>query len=161
MGGEFGQASEWRHDASLDWHLCQYMDHEGIRLLVRDMNKLYAAEPALSATDLNPRGFRWLACNDADANIIAYLRCDPDEKSLFAIVCHFGAGVTREAYLVGVPRRGFWKEVINTNSEYYGGTGVGNGGGLGGGGGGRDGFSQSLKLKLPPLTAFVFKWQPE
>jgi 1,4-alpha-glucan branching enzyme len=161
MGGEFGQASEWRHDASLDWHLCQYMDHEGIRLLVRDMNKLYAAEPALSATDLNPRGFRWLACNDADANIIAYLRCDPDEKSLFAIVCHFGAGVTREAYLVGVPRRGFWKEVINTNSEYYGGTGVGNGGGLITEDAGRDGFSQSLKLKLPPLTAFVFKWQPE
>ena len=160
MGGEFGQSSEWRHDSSLDWHLCQYMDHEGVRLLVRDMNKLYQSEPALSRSDLNPRGFRWLSCNDADANVIAYLRCDPDERELFAVVGHFGAGVTREEFRVGVPRRGFWREVINTNSEYYGGTGVGNGGGIMTEDIPHDGFSQSLKLKLPPLTTFVFKWQP-
>ncbi len=159
MGGEFGQAREWRHDASLDWHLCQYMDHEGIRLLVRDMNKLYAAEPALSSTDLNPRGFRWLACNDADANLIAYLRCDPDEKSLFAIVGHFGGGVTRQEYRIGVPRRGMWREMINTNSEFYGGTGLGNDGGRMTDDVASDGFAQSLSLTLPPLTTFVFKWE--
>ncbi|WP_199226778.1 1,4-alpha-glucan branching protein GlgB [Opitutus sp. ER46] len=161
MGGEFGQSSEWRHDASLDWHLCQYMDHEGIRLLVRDMNKLYTAEPALGASDLNPRGFRWLACNDADANVIAYLRCDPDEKSLLAVVGHFGGGTTRENYRIGVPRRGYWREVINSNSEYYGGTGVGNGGGRATEDVERDGFSQSLALTLPPLTTVVLKWTAE
>ncbi len=161
MGGEFGQSSEWRHDGSLDWHLCQYTDHEGVRLLVRDLNKLYAAEPALSGTDLNPRGFRWLSCMDADANIIAYLRCDPDERSLLAVVGHFGAGTTREAYHIGVPRRGFWRELINTNSEYYGGTGLGNDGGRMTEDVERDGFSQSLKLTLPPLTTFVLKWQAE
>ena len=161
MGGEFGQSSEWRHDASLDWHLCQYMDHEGVRLLVRDLNKLYANEHALSGTDLNPRGFRWLSCNDADANVVAYLRCDPDERNLLAIVAHFGAGVTRETYRIGVPRRGFWRELVNTNSEYYGGTGLGNDGGKMTDDVERDGFSQSLSLTLPPLSTFVFKWQAE
>ncbi len=161
MGSEFAQSGEWRHDGSLDWHLCQYLDHEGVRFLVRDLNKLYTSERALSGTDLNPRGFRWLACNDADANIVAYLRCDPDERTLFAIVGHFGAGVTRDAYRVGVPRRGFWREVINTNSEYYGGTGVGNDGGRATEDVESDGFSQSLKVTLPPLTAVIFKWQAE
>jgi 1,4-alpha-glucan branching enzyme len=161
MGGEFGQANEWRHDGSLDWHLCQYMDHEGIRLLVRDMNRLYLAEPALSGTDLNPRGFRWLSCNDADANLLAYLRCDPEEKTLFAVVGHFGGGVTREGYRVGVPRRGFWREMINSNSDFYGGTGLGNDGGKMTEDVPHDGFEQSLILTLPPLTTFVFKWQAE
>jgi 1,4-alpha-glucan branching enzyme len=161
MGSEFAQSGEWRHDASLDWHLCQYMDHEGVRLLVRDLNKLYTSEPALSCTDLNPRGFRWLSCTDADANIVAYLRCDPDERSLFAIVGHFGAGVSRESYRIGVPRRGFWKEVLNTNSEYYGGTGLGNDGGRVTEDIERDGFGQSLGVTLPPLTTVIFKWQPE
>ncbi|HVU33186.1 MAG TPA: 1,4-alpha-glucan branching protein GlgB [Opitutaceae bacterium] len=161
MGGEFGQSGEWRHDASLDWHLCQYTDHEGIRLLVRDMNKLYREQPALGATDLNPRGFRWLACNDADANIIAYLRCDADETNLFVIVGHFGGGTVRTAYRVGVPRRGFWREVINTNSEYYGGTGLGNDGGRTAEDVPHDGFSHSLLVTLPPLTTVIFKWQGE
>jgi 1,4-alpha-glucan branching enzyme len=161
MGSEFAQSGEWRHDASLDWHLCQYMDHEGVRLLVRDLNKLYASEPALSTTDLNPRGFRWLACNDADANVIAYLRCDPDERNLFALVGHFGAGTTREAYRIGVPRRGFWREVINTNSEYYGGTSLGNDGGRMTEDIASDGFAQSLKVTLPPLTTVLFKWQAD
>lgn len=161
MGGEFGQSSEWRHDGSLDWHLCKYMDHEGIRFLVRDMNKLYATEPALSGTDFNPRGFRWLSCNDADANVVAYLRCDPEEKTLFAVVGHFGGGVTRSDYRIGVPRQGFWREVINSNSSYYGGSGLGNDGGRMTEDVEHDGFSQSLKLALPPLTTFVFKWQAE
>ena len=128
MGGEFGQSHEWRVDASLDWHLCQYPDHEGIRLLLRDLNRLYTTEPALHATDFNPQGFRWLACQDAAANVIAYLRTEPSERRLFAVVGHFG-GAARTGYRIGVPRRGFWKEVINTNSEFYGGSGLGNGGG--------------------------------
>jgi len=161
MGGEFGQSSEWKHDGSLDWHLCQYTDHEGIRLLVRDMNRLYQAEPALSTNDFNPRGFRWLACNDADANVIAYIRCDVEERNLFAAAGHFGAGTTRENYRIGVPRRGFWREVINTNSEYYGGTGLGNGGGINTEDVPHDGLGQSIVVTLPPLTTFVFKWQGE
>ena len=156
MGGEFAQSREWAHDQSLDWHLCQYMDHEGVRLLVRDLNRLYASEPVLGRNDYNPQGFRWLSCHDADANLIAYARSDATEQTLFAVVGHFG-GATRD-YRIGVPRRGFWREVVNTNSEYYGGTGLGNDGGRNTEDVERDGFSQSLVVTLPPLTTTVFKW---
>jgi 1,4-alpha-glucan branching enzyme len=156
MGGEFAQSREWAHDQSLDWHLCQYMDHEGVRLLVRDLNRLYASEPALGTNDYQPQGFRWLTCHDADANLLAYLRSDPHEKTLLAAVCHFG-GATRD-YRIGVPRRGFWREVLNTNSEYYGGSGLGNDGGRNTEDVERDGFSQSMVVTLPPLTTTIFKW---
>jgi 1,4-alpha-glucan branching enzyme len=158
MGGEFGQSHEWRHDTSLDWHLCRYMDHEGVRLLVRDLNRLYVGEPVLSANDFNPHGFRWVSCQDADANLLAYLRMDALERSLILIVGHFGGGSGREDYRIGVPRRGWWQEVVNTNSEYYGGTGRGNAGGRMAEEVPAHGFSQSLSLVLPPATTFIFKW---
>ncbi|HEY5227020.1 MAG TPA: 1,4-alpha-glucan branching protein GlgB [Opitutaceae bacterium] len=156
MGSEFGQSQEWNHETSLDWHLCQYMDHEGIRRLVGDLNRLYVAEPVLGHNDFNPHGFRWISCLDADANIIAYLRIDESEKNLFLVVGHFG-GANR-SYRVGVPRRGWWKEVINSNSEYYGGSGLGNDGGRESEDVQRDGYTQSIDIKLPPLTTLVFKW---
>jgi 1,4-alpha-glucan branching enzyme len=156
MGGEFAQSREWAHDQSLDWHLCQYVDHEGVRLLVRDLNRLYASEPALGTNDYQPQRFRWLTCHDADSNLIAYLRSDPHEQTLLAAVCHFG-GATRD-YRIGVPRRGFWREVLNTNSEYYGGSGLGNDGGRNTEDVERDGFSQSMVVTLPPLTTTIFKW---
>ena len=143
--------------ASLDWHLCQYLDHEGVRLLVRDLNRLYASEPALSANDFNPPGFRWVACNDAAANLISYLRIDPQERTFLLFVGHFGS-VRRGGYRIGVPQKGFWREVINSNSEFYGGTGEGNEGGRQTEDVPCDGQSQSLLLNLPPLAAFLFKW---
>ena len=160
MGCDFGQSREWNHDASLDWHLCQYPDHEGIRLLVRDLNRLYVQEPALSETDFDPRGFKWVSCTDADAQVIAYLRLDPAEQTLFLVVGHF-AGAVRTNYRVGVPRRGFWREAINTNSEYYGGSGLGNNGGRATDDVPWGGYSQSLDLTLPPLSTTIFKWTAE
>jgi 1,4-alpha-glucan branching enzyme len=157
MGGEFGQAHEWRHDASLDWHLCQFHDHEGVRLLVRDLNRLYAAEPVLSCNDFNPHGFRWISCRDAGANVIAYLRLDAFERTLFAVIGHFG-GIGR-TYRVGVPRQGLWHEVINTNSEFYGGSGLGNEGGRVAEDVPADGFNQSVLLTLPPLSTLILRWQ--
>ncbi len=156
MGGEFGQAQEWRHDRSLDWHLRQYLDHEGLRLLVRDLNRLYVEEPVLGANDFNPHGFRWISCQDAGANLIAYLRLDAFEKVLFAVVGHFGGAV--RSYRIGVPRPGSWREVLNTNSEYYGGSGLGNAGGKATEAVPCDGFDQSLNLTLPPLTTLILKW---
>ena len=156
MGAEFAQAQEWNHATSLDWHLRQYMDHEGPRRLVGDLNRLYASEPAFGLNDFNPRGFRWINCVDADANLIAYLRTDPSEESLFVVVGHFG-GSTRQ-YRVGVPRRGRWREAINSNSEYYGGSGLGNEGGRSTTDVPKDGYTQSLELTLPPLSTLIFKW---
>jgi len=157
MGDEFGQSSEWAYAGSLDWHLTQYLDHEGIRLLVRDLNKLYVSEPVLSHNDLNPQGFRWLACHDADASVLAFLRSDPFEQTLIAVVGHF-TPVIRKDYRIGVPRRGFWKEMINTNSHYYGGNGMGNEGGLHTDDVQADGMSQSIRVTLAPLCTTIFKW---
>jgi len=160
MGSEFGQSSEWNYTTSLDWHLCQYLDHEGIRLLVRDLNKLYRAEPVLSHNDFNSKGFRWIACYDSDASVIAYLRLDPFEQTMFAVVGNY-TPVIRKDYRIGVPRRGFWKEVFNSNSQYYGGTGLGNDGGRTTEEVAADGQDQSLNLVLPPLSTTIFKWSAE
>ena len=160
MGCEFGQSAEWNHAASLDWHLRQYQDHEGVRLLVRDLNQLYASEPALGCNDLVPQGFRWLATYDNNASVIAYLRTDAREQALLAVVCHF-TPVVRPNYRVGVPRRGFWKEVINTNSQFYGGGGLGNDGGRATENVAADGHGQSIRLTLPTLSTTIFKWIAE
>ncbi len=157
MGCEFAQSREWNHAASLDWHLRQYIDHEGVRLLVRDLNHLYRNEPVLSSNDLNPQGFRWIACHDADASVISFLRVDAEEKTLIAVVGHF-TPVVRSGYRIGVPRRGFWKELINTNSEYYGGSGLGNDGGRMSEDIPHDGHAQSISLNLPPYTTTVLRW---
>jgi 1,4-alpha-glucan branching enzyme len=160
MGSEFGQSHEWAYAGQLEWHLCQYLDHEGVRLLVRDLNRLYAAEPALNSTDLNPQGFRWLAAHDSEGSVIAYLRQDASEENLLAVVGHF-TPIRRDGYRIGVPRRGWWKEIVNTNSEYYGGSGAGNGGGRSTEDVEGDGLSQSLSLTLPPMSTTIFKWMGE
>jgi 1,4-alpha-glucan branching enzyme len=160
MGSEFGQSAEWNYAKSLDWHLRQYIDHEGVRLLVRDLNHLYKNEPVLSRNDLNSQGFRWLNCTDSDASVISFLRLDPFEMSLFAVVGHF-TSVVRSGYRIGVPRRGLWKEIINTNSEYYGGSGLGNNGGVVAEPIPHDGHEQSISLVLPPFTTTIFKWSAE
>ena len=128
-----------------------------MRLLVRDLNRLYVQEPVLSRNDLNPHGFRWLACHDSEGSVLAFLRCDASEQSLFAVVGHF-TPVIRRNYRIGVPRRGFWSEVINTNSQYYGGSGLGNHGGVHTDDVPADGMSQSVQLTLPPLTTTILKW---
>ncbi len=156
MGSEFAQSQEWNHEVSLDWHLCQYMDHEGVRRLVADLNRLYRSEPGLGANDFNPRAFRWVNCSDGASNLIAYLRTDAGEEALFLVVGHFGGATRRQR--VGVPRRGWWREVINSNSEFYGGSGLGNDGGRSATEDPRDGYSQSIDVTLPPLTTVIFKW---
>ncbi len=157
MGCEFGQSSEWQYDSSLDWHLLQFTDHEGIRLLVRDLNQLYRNEPALSRTDLNHEGFRWINASDAESGILSFLRMDPAGGDVLAVVCHF-TPVTRCNYRVGVPCPGHWKEILNTDSIHYGGIGEGNLGGAETSAVDWDGYPQSLNLTLPPLSVSVFKW---
>ncbi|MEZ5413797.1 MAG: 1,4-alpha-glucan branching protein GlgB [Opitutaceae bacterium] len=157
MGGEFAQSHEWDYRRSLDWHLCQYPDHEGVRRLVQDLNRLYTGDPALGAGDLDPQGFQWLACYDHEASVVAYLRTSRDQQSTLAVVGHF-TPVVRTKYRVGVPRAGLWREVMNTNSEYYGGSGLGNDGARHTEPAPADGHPQSLLLTLPPHTTTIFKW---
>ncbi len=156
MGCEFAQSHEWDYRKSLDWHLCQYPDHEGVRMLVKDLNGLYRNEPVLGGNDQNPQGFQWIACYDNEASVIAYLRKDDTAKELLLVVGHF-TPISRENYRIGVPRAGEWQELLNTNSEYYGGSGLGNGGAVSTEQVAADGHEYSVNLVLPPYSTVVFK----
>jgi 1,4-alpha-glucan branching enzyme len=157
MGGEFGQSREWAYAGALDWHLLQYLDHEGIRLLVRDLNHLYKNEAVLGQNDLDGRNFRWINNTDADNTVFSYLRHDSAQKTFVAVAGNY-TPVTRAGYRVGVPRLGWWRELINTDSQYYGGSGAGNGGGVSAESVPWDGFDYSIKLTLPAISTMLFKW---
>jgi 1,4-alpha-glucan branching enzyme len=157
MGGEFGQLAEWNHDASLDWGLLQEPLHEGLRLLVRDLNKLYTSDPVLSARDFSAAAFRWVNCADGDHSSLSFLRLDEAQKSAYLVVVNF-TPLTRNRYQVGVPYAGYWREVLNTNSTYYGGSGFGNHGGKQTSAALADGYEHALQLTLPGLSTLVFKW---
>jgi 1,4-alpha-glucan branching enzyme len=159
MGGEFGQSREWNHAESLDWHLCQYLDHEGIRLLVRDLNRIYTGDPLLSARDFDPATFRWVNCSDGDNSIISFLRIDDARPEAYLVVGNF-TPVKRGDYRVGVPFPGHWAEMLNTNSQYYGGSGAGNFGGRNTDPAPADGQPHSLVLTLPGMSTLVFRWKP-
>ena len=126
MGQEFAQGSEWTHDAELPWYLLQYGHHAGVQRLVRDLNGLYRRESALHQLDAEARGFEWLAVHDAEVSVFAWLRRD-DHGGVVAVVCNF-TPVPRLGYRLGVPEApGAWRELLNTDSAYYGGSNLGNG----------------------------------
>jgi len=125
MGGEFAQVREWSEVRSLDWDLLDNPLHGGIKNLVRDLNAAYRAHPALYAGDTVPEGFSWIDANDAAGNVLSFLRFDPDSDSVVACVANF-AGMPHHDYRVGLPVAGEWQEIVNTDSAYYGGSGVGN-----------------------------------
>jgi 1,4-alpha-glucan branching enzyme len=155
MGGEFGQWREWNHDNSLDWHLLTEPDHRGLQALVRDLNRLYRAEPALWEADIEPAGFQWIDANNGDENIIAFMRIAPSGRRLVCI-CNF-APVVREGYRIGVPERGLYREILNTDAAAYGGSNVGNSGGVFAEDRASHGMMFSLVLRLPPLGVLWFE----
>ena len=160
MGGEFGQNREWNHDASLDWHLLDLPEHKGLQSLVTDLNRLYTGDPVLSHNDFNPAAFNWVNCTDSDQSVISFLRLDPAfAHEAYLVVGNF-TPITREGYHVGVPGPGFWQEVVNTNSSYYGGSGFGNYGGVDALPKPADGRTHSVVLTLPALSTLVLKWTP-
>jgi 1,4-alpha-glucan branching enzyme len=127
MGSEFAQEGEWSHERSLDWHLLEQADHAGMQSLVRDLNRTYRERPALWELDADPGGFSWLEANDADANVVAFARTGDDGR-VVVVVANLSP-VPRYGYRVGLPRAGHWREALNTDSSYYGGSDVGNLGG--------------------------------
>jgi 1,4-alpha-glucan branching enzyme len=156
MGSEFGQWREWNHDESLDWHLAQYDEHRGLQRLVRDLNAIYRAEPALWEADVEPSGFRWIAPDNADDNVIVFMRIAPSAGSKIICACNFSP-VTRGPYRIGVPGRGFYREILNTDSVYYGGGNLGNVGGVEAQAIPWLGFPYSIAVTLPPLAVVWFR----
>jgi 1,4-alpha-glucan branching enzyme len=125
MGQELAQDREWSESRSLDWHLLEQADHAGVQALVRDLNGLYKNEPALWEVDTEPAGFLWLEPNDASGNTLAFARFDAKRERVVVCLCNFSP-VPRHGYRVGLPRDGGWREAINTDSTFYGGSNVGN-----------------------------------
>jgi 1,4-alpha-glucan branching enzyme len=129
MGGELGEWEEWNYDGSLHWNLLEYAEHQGVQSLIRDLNHIYRSQPALHEVDFDPRGFRWLEANDAANNVLAFARVD--DRGENPVVCVLNlAPVPRYEYRVGMPKCCRWRELLNTDSAFYGGSGVGNLGGV-------------------------------
>ncbi len=156
MGGEFGQWREWNHDSELDWHLLEFPPHQGVLRLLTHLNRLYRSEPALHQLDCDPAGFRWIDANDADASVLTFLRLARDEREMIAVACNF-TPVPRPGYRFGVPRGGWWRELLNTDASEYWGSGTGNLGGVAADDIPCHGRPHSLAVTLPPLAALFFK----
>ena len=158
MGGEFGQAREWYHESSLDWHLLEAGPpcHAGIQRLVQDLNRLYREEPALHEVDFEPAGFQWMDCDDAERSIVAFVRRARDPGRLVLAVCNF-TPVPRPDYRVGVPVPGFYRDVINTDAGIYGGSGLVNAGGAMAAPLPGHGQPYSLQLALPALSTLILR----
>jgi 1,4-alpha-glucan branching enzyme len=152
MGSEFGQDREWNYRASLDWHLLESAEHSGIQALVRDLNVRYQDEPALWELDSDQAGFWWLEPNDADRNVVAFARASEGGERVLVFVANLSP-IPRYGYRLGLPRSGEWRELLNTDSEIYGGGNVGNLGTVTAQPIPWHGQPVSAEVTLPPLAA--------
>jgi 1,4-alpha-glucan branching enzyme len=155
MGGEFGQRREWNHDRELDWELTNQPKHDGLRRLVQHLNYVYKNEPALWDCDDSHEGFEWIDFHDSENSVVAFMR-----RSRGGGVIVFAVNATpvvRHGYRLGVPTAGFYREIINTDAETYGGSNVGNMGGFEAEDFPWQGRTHSLMISLPPLAVVAFK----
>jgi 1,4-alpha-glucan branching enzyme len=156
MGCEFGQWREWNHDSSLDWHLLQDRMHDGLRTWVRDLNHTYQREASLHEVDFDGSGFSWIDCNDNENSVISMVRRARDPRDFTVQVANF-TPVPRPSYRIGVPDGGWYREVLNSDAEIYGGSNVGNGGGVVAEPIPTHGFDFSVCLTVPPLGFVMLK----
>ncbi|MFP4090346.1 MAG: 1,4-alpha-glucan branching protein GlgB [Cyclobacteriaceae bacterium] len=158
MGGEFGQTQEWRHDQSLDWHLCEYEPHQKMQNLVRKLNELYHSEPALYERQFQPEGFEWIDINDYQNSVISLLRKGHQEQNNLYVVINFTPAV-HENYRIGVPHKGYLREIFNSDDLEFGGSGVLNQGQLETLPIPMHGRARSVNLTLPPLGMSILKYE--
>lgn len=156
MGGEFGQWWEWDCNSSLQWHLLQEEHHKKLQQYVKDLNRIYKTEPALYEVDFNHDGFEWIDFSDAQQSIVAFMRKARVDDNFLIFVCNF-TPVPRENYLIGVPEKCFYREVLNSDSSIYGGSNMGNLGGLMAQENPVHGRPYSIEITLPPLGVLIFK----
>ncbi len=155
MGAEFAQITEWNHDKALDWHLLDETRHGGVMRLVTDLNHLYRNTTALHHHDCEHEGFEWIDCHDASQSVVSFLRHSGEQPVV--VVLNF-TPVVRHNYRIGVPMRGLYRELLNTDAVCYGGSGVGNCGSTTTEDIPWMGRNYSINLVLPPLGALVFSF---
>jgi 1,4-alpha-glucan branching enzyme len=156
MGAEFGQWNEWNHDQSLDWNLYEYDNHRRLSRYLGDVNALYRHEKALHENDYDWQGFEWIDINDTDNCVISFFRKARSADDFLVFILNL-TPVPRMGYRVGVPRGGWYAEVLNSDSQHYGGSNMGNNGGAFAEAGPSHARPFSLVLTLPPLSCVVFK----
>ncbi len=156
MGDEFAQWSEWAHDGSLQWTLLDSAPHASIRLLIGDLNSLYRSEPALHWKEYVAGSFSWIDASNAEQNILVFRRCAAQPENDVVVVCNLSP-VPRSNYGIGIPHKGFWREILNTDSRVYGGSGQGNVGGVESVPVPLHGFFQSITIQVPPLAVLYLK----
>ncbi len=155
MGCDFGQWQEWNHDTGLEWQALDAPRHQGMQRLVRDLNQVYRHEPALHEVDFDWSGFQWIDANDSDNSVLSFVRYAKDPADFVVVVCNL-TPVVRQGYCIGVPKAGPYRELINSDLEIYGGSGVGNGSVVA-----LNqpchAFGAALSLTLPPLAALILQ----
>ena len=156
MGCEFGQDREWNYDHSLDWHLLDKPLHAGLRQFMKDLNRAYASEPAIHEVDFDAAGFQWIDCNDSENSVVSFLRRARNPADFLVAIVNF-TPVPRDGYRIGVPAGGPYLEIVNSDSNVYGGSNVGNGGVIFTEPIASHGHEQSLRLSLPPLGFLLLK----
>jgi 1,4-alpha-glucan branching enzyme len=157
MGGEFGQRREWAHESSLEWHVLDVDNrHEGVQRWVADLNRVLREQPALHQKDFSTDGFRWVQRGDWEQSVLSFLRLGSESAPPLLVVCNF-TPVPRLNYRIGVPRGGYWRELLNSDAPLYGGSGLGNYGGCEATPMPYEDFAQSLSITVPPLAALFFK----
>lgn len=160
MGSEFAQEAEWADGRSLDWWLLDQPSHYGVHAMMKDLNRTYRDHPALWALDHSGEGFQWINADDADRNAYTWLRFAPAEadgyRPVVAIAANF-AGTPHSNVRVGLPHPGTWKEILNTDAESYGGSGVGNLGSVVAEEIPWDGQPYSAEVTMPPLGVVWFE----
>ena len=155
MGGELAEWREWNHDASLDWDSLGQPYHAGVHRWITDLNALYRSDRALHLLDCEPGGFSWIDCHDDEQSVLTLLRRGEGDEAL--VFAHNFTPVPRSSYRIGVPDAGFWQEVMNSDSEAYGGSGLGNLGGVESEPVKHHGYPQSISITLPPLATLIFR----
>jgi 1,4-alpha-glucan branching enzyme len=156
MGGEFAQWQEWDFNKDLEWEALKAPNHQGVQRFMRDLNRLYQNESALYEDDFNWTGFAWIDANDSDNSVFSFIRNAKSSDEFVMVISTF-TPVVRHGYRIGVPRPGYYQEILNSDSEYYWGSNVGNAGGVYTEPTPSHGYEQSLSLTLPPLATIMLK----
>ncbi len=156
MGQEIGQREEWNHNAGIRWELLEFELHRKLQTLMRELNRLYRASPALYQVDFHYSGFEWVDFRDSENSVISFLRRAEDPSDFLLICCNF-TPVPRQGYEIGVPEEGFYEEILNTDSELFGGSNIGNGGLVSSRLKPCHSRPYSIAVTLPPLAVVIFR----
>jgi len=161
MGGEFGQWHEWNFKESLDWHLLEPPSdprHAQLRTYLRDLNAIYLQEPGFSALDCDPEGFSWIDVHDSDNSVVSFMRRSKNAHDTLLFVCNF-TPIPRHGYRLGVPQAGEYYEILNSDADRYGGSGLENLQPMPSGPMFWQSCPHSILLTLPPLSTIILKRQ--